>query len=72
MIHPETFIDYWKYSRPTLYKRLVAQGILEITAQAEASTANAQVRDLVATGLREIEADEVVLADVCPPTWSHS
>ena len=66
MIESETYIDYWKYRRPTLYKRLVSQGILEITARAEAGTANARVRELVATGLNEIEAQEVVLADLCP------
>lgn len=66
MILPKTISDYWKYKRPTLYKRLVTQGILEDTARAEASTANARIRELVATGLYEHEATEIVLADVCP------
>jgi len=66
MILEATLIAYWKYKRPTLYKRLVAQGILEDTARAEASTANAQARDLMKSGLYENEATEIVLAEVCP------
>ena len=58
---------HWKNHFPKKYQRLKKEGMLDVEAQKVSRQASEQVANLVQKGMKDFEAEEMVLPDLVYP-----